>query len=101
MTAAPPDINAMIKVEMYATPWCPYCDAARSLFGRKGVTCEEVDAMDPQVRADMIQRSHGHRTVPQIFIDGRHIGGYEEVAALERGGRLDPLLSGGEGPVGN
>ena len=94
MTGGAPDIGAMSKVEMYATPWCPYCDAARALFRRKGVTCEEINAMSPDVRAAMIQRSHGHRTVPQIFIDGRHIGGYDEVAALERGGRLDTLLAG-------
>lgn len=86
-------MRAMPKIEMYTTPWCPYCDATRSLLGRKGVDCLEIDVLDPEVRRDMIQRSHGHRTVPQIFIDGRHIGGYEDLAALERGGKLDALLA--------
>ncbi len=96
MKPAAPDIMAMRKVELYTTPWCPYCDAARSLLSRKGVAYDEVDAMDPAIRADMIQRSHGHRTVPQIFVDGRHVGGYDEIAALERAGKLDRLLGGGE-----
>lgn len=85
----------MPKVELYTTPWCPYCDAARALLARKGVVYDEVDATNPAVRAEMIQRSHGHRLVPQIFIGGRHVGGYDDIAGLERAGKLDPLLGGG------
>ncbi|HZY67038.1 MAG TPA: glutaredoxin 3 [Devosia sp.] len=83
----------MNKVLIYTTAWCPYCTAAKSLLAEKGVEYEEVDASDPQVRMDMIQRAHGRRTVPQIFIGDRHVGGYDDMAALERRGQLDPLLA--------
>lgn len=95
MIGVAPNIAAMSRVEIYTTPLCPYCDAVRALLERKGIAYEEVDALDAGARTTMIQRSHGHRTVPQIFIDGRHVGGYDELAALERGGRLDPVLRGG------
>ena len=83
----------MSKVEIYTTTWCPYCHAAKSLLDEKGVSYDEIDADDPQVRMDMVQRAHGRRTVPQIFIGDRHVGGYDEMAALERHGKLDPLLA--------
>jgi len=83
----------MKKVEIYTTGWCPYCHAAKALLDEKGVSYDEVDASDPDVRRDMIQRAHGRRTVPQIFIGETHVGGYDDMAALERQGRLDPLLS--------
>jgi glutaredoxin 3 len=83
----------MPKVQIYTTQWCPYCHAAKSLLDHKGVAYEEVDAQDPETRMAMIQRAHGRRTVPQIFVGDRHVGGYDEIAALERGGKLDPLLS--------
>jgi glutaredoxin 3 len=83
----------MAKVEIYTTPWCPYCHAAKALLEHKGATYEEVDAMDPEVRAAMIERAHGRRTVPQIFVGGTHVGGYDDMADLDRHGDLDPLLA--------
>jgi glutaredoxin 3 len=85
-------MTVMTKVLIYTTNWCPYCHAAKSLLDDKGVSYDEVDATDPVVRMDMVQRAHGRRTVPQIFIGERHVGGYDEIAALERRGQLDPLL---------
>ena len=82
----------MAKVEIYTTPWCPYCHAAKSLLEDKGVEFNEVDVIDPDKREAMIQRAHGRRTVPQIFIGGQHVGGYDDMAALDRRGQLDPLL---------
>ena len=82
----------MSKIEIYTTNWCPYCHAAKALLDDKGVAYDEIDATDPDVRMDMIQRAHGRRTVPQIFIGERHVGGYDEIAALERRGQLDHLL---------
>jgi glutaredoxin 3 len=83
----------MPKVEIYTTPWCPYCTAAKSLLNEKGVTFTEVDVVDPQKRAAMVEKAHGRRTVPQIFIGETHVGGYDDMAALERRGKLDPLLA--------
>jgi glutaredoxin 3 len=81
------------KVEIYTTRWCPYCHAAKDLLEAKGVPYDEVDAEDPDRRAQMVQRAHGRRTVPQIFVGDTHVGGYDDMAALERRGRLDPLLA--------
>lgn len=93
MNDVPPShMPGMAKVEIYTTGWCPYCFAAKALLDEKGVAYEEIDATDPAVRMDMIQRAHGRRTVPQIFIGDRHVGGYDELAALERRSQLDPLL---------
>lgn len=84
---------AVPQVTMYSTAWCPYCLRARQLLGRKGVAFEEVDVSDhPQRREEMLARSGGRRTVPQIFIGERHIGGSDELHALERTGELDQLL---------
>lgn len=83
----------MTKVQIYTTQWCPFCHAAKSLLEDKGVAYEEVDAQDPKVRMEMVQRAHGRRTVPQIFIGDTHIGGYDDIAELERRGKLDPLLA--------
>ena len=83
----------MSKVQIYTTQWCPYCHAAKSLLDEKGVTYEEVNAEDPEVRMQMVERAHGRRTVPQIFIGETHVGGYDDMAALERHGKLDPLLA--------
>lgn len=94
MTEAAPHISGMPKVEIYTTNWCPYCHAAKALFEDRRVAVEEIDAGDPEIRRAMIQRTHGRRTVPQIFVDGRHLGGYHDVAALEREGRLAPMLEG-------
>ncbi|HTJ58301.1 MAG TPA: glutaredoxin 3 [Devosiaceae bacterium] len=82
----------MPKVEIYTTPWCPYCNAAKSLLIEKGVLFEEIDAVDPEVRSAMVARANGRRTVPQIFIGETHVGGYDDMAALDRHGDLDPLL---------
>jgi glutaredoxin 3 len=83
----------MKKVEIYTTGWCPYCNAAKSLLADKGVSYDEIDADDPKIRMAMVQRARGRRTVPQIFIGDTHVGGYDDMAALERRGQLDPLLA--------
>ncbi len=78
---------------MYATSWCPYCAAARQLLRRKGVSFEEIGIeADPAQREIMIRRS-GRRTVPQIFIGGMHVGGSDELHALDAAGGLDPLIT--------
>ena len=80
------------KVEMYTTSWCPYCERARQLLQKKGATFEEISIeTHPDRRAEMIQRS-GRHTVPQIFIGDRHIGGSDDLHALNHAGGLDPLL---------
>ena len=79
-------------VEMYANAWCPYCGAARTLLNRKQLRLTEIDIEQfPERRAEMIARS-GRETVPQIFIGSTHVGGYDDLAALERAGKLDTLL---------
>ena len=83
----------MPKVEIYTTPWCPYCHAAKTLLNTKGVPFDEVDVTDPGLRTAMTERAHGRRTVPQIFIGETHVGGYDDMAALDRRGQLDPLLA--------
>jgi glutaredoxin 3 len=80
-------------VTMYTTGWCPFCDRARSLLERRGVAWTEIDIeAEPARRAEMIERS-GQRSVPQIFIGARHVGGSDELSALERAGELEALLS--------
>jgi glutaredoxin 3 len=80
------------KVQMYTTSWCPYCDRARQLLTKKSVDFEEIDVdARPEARAEMVARS-GRRTVPQIFIGDRHIGGSDDLFALEAEQGLDPLL---------
>lgn len=83
----------MSKVEIYTTQWCPYCHAAKALLDEKGVEYSELDASDPEDRAKMVERARGRRTVPQIFIGDTHVGGYDDMAALDRRGQLDPLLA--------
>ena len=79
-------------ITMYATGWCPYCARARALLERKGVSWTEIDVeAEPERRAEMIERS-GRRTVPQIFIDDRPIGGSDDLHELELRGELDALL---------
>lgn len=83
----------MAKVEIYSTMWCGYCARARALLQRKGVGFEEIDIdVDSAKRGEMVKRANGRRTVPQIFIDGVHVGGSDELAALDRAGKLDRLL---------
>jgi len=80
-------------VVMYSTGWCPYCERARALFERKGAVIHEVKVdEDPAERAAMLSRSGGRRSVPQIFIGDRHVGGYDELYALDKAGELDELL---------
>jgi Glutaredoxin, GrxC family len=83
----------MAKVEIYTTPTCPYCHAAKSLLAEKGVDYTEITVLDPELREQMTQRANGRRTVPQIFIGDTHVGGYDDMAALDRQGGLDPLLA--------
>jgi len=83
----------MARVEVYATDFCPYCARAKSLLREKGVDFTTIDVlMDSAKRAEMIERSGGHYSVPQIFIDGVPIGGSDELYELDRAGKLDPLL---------
>jgi len=85
----------MKTVEIYTTPLCGYCHAAKGLLGRKGVAFAEIDlAQQPERRAEMVARAGGRRTVPQIFIGGVHVGGCDDLHALEAAGRLDPMLAG-------
>ncbi|NNM76518.1 glutaredoxin 3 [Sphingomonas sp. ID1715] len=83
----------MAKVEIYTKFGCPYCYRAKRLLDGKGAAYEEYDITlgGPQ-RTEMLQRSNGRTTVPQIFIDGQHIGGSDDLAALDARGGLDPLL---------
>ena len=84
----------MARVELYTKATCPYCERARRLLDGKGVGYDEYEiSRDLEKRAEMIQRSNGRSTVPQIFIDGRHIGGSDDLAELERQDRLDPMLA--------
>ena len=83
----------MSKVQIYTTDWCPYCNAAKSLLDEKGIPYDEIDVTQPDQRMEMVQRANGRRTVPQIFIGDKHVGGYDDMAALERRGQLDPLLA--------
>lgn len=83
----------MAKVEIYTTEFCPYCVRAKSLLRKKGVAFEEIDASDPEVREKMVERAGGRRTVPEIFINDRIIGGYDELKALDDADQLDTLLA--------
>jgi glutaredoxin 3 len=84
----------MKPVTIYTTPFCSYCVRAKSLLARKGVAFEEVDVMmDNKARGQMLDKSGGARSVPQIFIGDTHVGGCDELYALEREGKLDSLLA--------
>ena len=84
----------MATVEIYTTPLCGYCHAAKRLLTAKGAGYAEHDvSADPARRQEMVQRANGRRTVPQVFIDGTHVGGFDDLAALDRAGKLDPLLA--------
>ena len=83
----------MSKVEIYTTRYCPYCHAAKRLLSRKGVEFTEIDVSgDAKRRSEMVARASGRMTVPQIFIGSTHVGGYDDLSALDRAGKLDPLL---------
>ena len=80
-------------VVMYSTGWCPYCLRARALLDRKGVAVIEIKVDEnPAERATMLSRTSGQRTVPQIFIGDRHVGGFDDLYALDKAGELDKLL---------
>ena len=84
----------MAHVEIYTKAFCPYCSRAMRLLASKGVEPEEYDiTMGGPKRGEMIERAGGRTTVPQVFIDGRHVGGSDDLAALDRQGKLDPLLA--------
>lgn len=88
----------MPHIDIYTTPTCPYCIRAKELLRRKGAVFTEISVEgDPAGRAAMTERAGGASTVPQIFIDGRHIGGCDDLYALDAKGGLDPLLTGGAG----
>ena len=86
----------MARVEIYTKMFCGFCHSAKRLLSEKGVEFEEHDiSMGGPYRDEMIRRADGRTSVPQIFIDGKHVGGSDDLYALEESGRLDPLLSGG------
>jgi glutaredoxin 3 len=86
----------MPAVEIYTTPFCPYCLAAKDLLSRKGVKFTEINVMgDAGRRAEMVERAQGGRTVPQIFIGKTHVGGCDDLYELDAAGKLDPLLTEG------
>lgn len=103
MTAEPSDRSergsgesreeSQVEVLMYSTNWCGYCQRARNVFERKGVAVREIKLDDePQQRPLMLQRTGGQRSVPQIFVGELHVGGYDELVALDRSGELNELL---------
>jgi glutaredoxin 3 len=84
----------MSNVTIYTKPYCPYCIRAVDLLEKKGVAFTEIEAaFDPDKRQEMVRKAGGRATFPQIFIGERHIGGCDEMMALERSGQLDPLLA--------
>jgi len=90
-TAAGNDVGPGIV--MYSTAWCGYCQKARDLLERKGVAFREIRVDEEAGQREVMQQRTGRRTVPQIFIGEQHIGGYDDLAALDRAGTLDPLLT--------
>lgn len=89
-------MTAQPHVQIYATQTCPYCHRAKALLAAKGVAFDEIDVgLHPELRAEMMQRAHGRRSVPQIFIGGQHVGGCDDLHALDDAGKLDPMLAGG------
>jgi glutaredoxin 3 len=86
-------MSAPPTIEIYTTRWCPYCHSAKALLSRKGAAFKEIDVSgDWNERRSMIERAHGRTTVPQIFIGKTHVGGCDDLYALDRAGKLDPLL---------
>lgn len=84
----------MKNVEIYTSPLCGFCHAAKRLLTEKGVTFTEIDVFaNPDRKPEMVQRANGGRTVPQIFIGDMHVGGCDDLYAMDRAGKLDPLLA--------
>jgi glutaredoxin 3 len=87
-------MTEMAQIQIYTIPFCPYCERAKALLTRKGAAFEEIDApTGSAARKTAIERSGGKSTVPQIFIDGRAVGGSDDLSALDRAGKLDALLA--------
>jgi glutaredoxin 3 len=87
------EVTDMPKIEIYTQPWCPYCERAVHILTTKSAEFQEIDAPHGSAeRVEAQRRSGGRTTMPQIFIDGRHIGGCDDLMALDRAGKLDPLL---------
>jgi len=84
----------MANIEIYTRSWCGFCARAKKLLASKGADFTEIDLDVENRTAEMIQRANGGRTVPQIFIDGKHVGGCDDLYALDAAGKLDPLLRG-------
>ena len=85
----------MAKIEIYTSPLCGFCHRAKGLLNRKNVEFEDIDVMMDRVRkAEMVERAGGRTSVPQIFINGEHVGGCDDLYALEKAGKLDPMLEG-------
>ena len=86
-------VAPMAKVEIYSSPWCGYCSRAKTLLERKGVAYTDIDVdVDSSRRKEMSERAGGRTSVPQIFIDGVHVGGSDELFALDRARKLDAML---------
>ncbi|MFV1591804.1 glutaredoxin 3 [Phaeobacter sp. JH20_36] len=84
----------MKPVEIYTSPLCGFCHAAKRLLTQKGVSFDEIDVLaNPDRKVEMIERANGGRTVPQIFVGETHVGGCDDLYALDRSGKLDPLLA--------
>ncbi len=89
------DLNAMQRVRIYTTPICPYCARAKALLRRKGAEFQEIDVLiDADARTEMEEKANGRKTVPQIFVGETHIGGCDDLYALDSAGELDLLLAG-------
>lgn len=83
----------MPPVTIYTKSWCPYCQAAKELLTQKGVAFEEIDVADRDLQTAMAKRANGRSTVPQIFIGETHVGGCDDLHALDAAGKLDPMLA--------
>lgn len=88
----------MREVKVYVTTYCPYCKAAKQLLTHKGVPFESIDCTDDAEKRQWLVEQTGRRTVPQVFIDGVPVGGFDDLRALDEAGRLDPILEGKEAP---
>lgn len=84
----------MAKVQVYSKQQCPYCVKAKSLLTKKGVAFEEIDVENDDERRAWLVETTGQRTVPQVFVDGRPLGGFSDLDALDKAGKLDPILAG-------
>lgn len=87
----------MSKVKIYTTSYCPYCLKAKALLTKKAVAFEEILVANDELKEELIKKSFGRRTVPQIFIGDLHIGGFDDLYALEKEGKLDPILKANQG----